>query len=458
MNSQVIISVFFFAMGVLCYLSDWVIGIIICELLLSVNIVFKDFSRGIRNANFLSYYSLFSILYIVGNFMVVYSMDTTFAEEYDFYLSKDHILDAAMVALVGHIGFIIGYLAFTKNISNFTFSGIIADTALKPTIIIIILYNIQFFFTGIDIQILNFFSYPFLFLFIKSAARKNKPDWINISILLVCLMSIKGALFAYRRQSALEPFFIFFIAVAIAYGNNWKKIISIKYILMLLCFIFLVLQFNNMGDVRKFTGEERLNKWTEIADSNVEQDPIEEDEHHSPLARASTINQLSQVVRLQNKNDYYNGSTIAYISFAFIPRFLWPEKPLIMQGRWFALEAGLAYNHGDQRNLMEVNNSINMTVAGELFLNFGYLGVLLGMILIGYLLKQCWAMSNLYDTRNNLTGTIFGVFLIIVAYFYLQVDMQFIVTLTQVFLTVLAINYFMKTFLRMDSANLVARN
>src|SRR6478609_3497096 len=125
-----------------------------------------------------------------------------------------------------------------------------------------------------------------------------------------------------------------------------------------------------MQKIRSSRGTDRWNEWLKLQGEDEATNEYifdyddEKDKEKNILARSSTLNQLSQVVELQVEDGYYNGATMSYIAFAFIPRFIWPEKPLIMQGRWFANEIGMAYNHGSTGSLMDVNNSINMTVAG----------------------------------------------------------------------------------------------
>lgn len=463
MNNKLITCTCIFAVSLGCYVLDYTLGVIICELLLSVYIVWVDFSKGIKNATLLSFYSLFSCLYIIGNFMVAYSVDTAFEGEYNYYLSKEHILDGCMLSFIGHFGFITGYLAYEeKGDSGFKMDGIIPQSYLLPIIGVSIAYNIFSLSTGWDYQLIDSIAYPFLFLFVKSAANKNKSNWMNYAVLLVCLISFRGILYSYRRQSALEPFLIFFISLAISYSGKLKEIFSFKYLTMFICFLFLISQFSTMGKIRSLSGQARLDQWSSIYESSEESeeeqeyalDPFDTEKENPPLARASTLNQLSQVARLHTENGNYGGSTLTYLGFAFIPRFLWPEKPLIMQGRWFAMEAGLAYNHGTTKSLQDVNNSINMTAAGELYLNFGFIGTFIGMLVIAFILKQGWEMCNFYDERNNFTGSVFGIYLIVVSYFYLQVDLQFLVSMLQVFLTVWLLNFIIVNFLAKSDESL----
>lgn len=65
---------------------------------------------------------------------------------------------------------------------------------------------------------------------------------------------------------------------------------------------------------------------------------------------------------------------------AFIPRFIWPEKPLISNVRAYS---ALYFDFGD--------NSFAITPFGDLLRNFGPIGVPLGMVFLGLLLRVFYA-------------------------------------------------------------------
>jgi hypothetical protein len=199
MKTQLSVSLVVFFSGIAAYILDYVEFIVVLELFLSLYIVWFDFSKGIKQTTFLTYYSLFAILYIVGNFMVVYSQDTELEPLYNYYLSKPHVMNAVMISFVGHVSFAISYLMFDKRLTNFEFNGEVPDRILLPIVIAGIFYSAQSVFTGLSIEIIDMFLFPFLFLFVKSAVKKDKPVLINFAILLVVLMVIKALLFSYRR-------------------------------------------------------------------------------------------------------------------------------------------------------------------------------------------------------------------------------------------------------------------
>ncbi len=154
-------------------------------------------------------------------------------------------------------------------------------------------------------------------------------------------------------------------------------------------------------------------------------------------ARVSNVNQTSQIVEVVKEDGFYHGETMAYLSYAFIPRFLWKEKPVIAQGVWFALRIGQAY----VQEGVGANNSINMTSAGELYLNFGLLGVAIGMFLIGGLCAYMWQISGFAGQPTNLLGGMFGLYLFFLATSTFGIDLQFLVTLVSYFCLFQFVNF-----------------
>jgi hypothetical protein len=137
-------------------------------------------------------------------------------------------------------------------------------------------------------------------------------------------------------------------------------------------------------------------------------------QHHLPpeqtiVARLTSFNQLSQIGALVERNGHYGGKTFEYLAYAFVPRVLWPEKPIIALGAWYAMEIGQAVPTEDGW----YNNSVNMTQAGELYLNFGWVGVLVGLPLFGGALAFFWTRANFWELgARNLIGSGFAAFML----------------------------------------------
>jgi hypothetical protein len=82
------------------------------------------------------------------------------------------------------------------------------------------------------------------------------------------------------------------------------------------------------------------------------------------------------------------GETMEYAAYAFIPRLLWPDKPTVTRGAWFSMQLGLFDSEAD------ATTSIGMTAVGELYWNYGTLGVLIGILAIGCFQGMLWRMAG----------------------------------------------------------------
>jgi hypothetical protein len=71
------------------------------------------------------------------------------------------------------------------------------------------------------------------------------------------------------------------------------------------------------------------------------------------------------------------GETMANLTYAFIPRLIWPDKPIVTRGSWFTAYLG---GSGSEE---ESKTSTGIYSAGELYWNFGIPGVIAGMFLMG---------------------------------------------------------------------------
>lgn len=85
---------------------------------------------------------------------------------------------------------------------------------------------------------------------------------------------------------------------------------------------------------------------------------------------------------------FINGETFYQIRYFFIPRMLWPDKPNLIRGAWFTSYLGSSAREGDS------TVSIAMYAAGEMYWNFGYIGVAAGMFVLGGMFGKIWQMAG----------------------------------------------------------------
>lgn len=97
---------------------------------------------------------------------------------------------------------------------------------------------------------------------------------------------------------------------------------------------------------------------------------------------------VGYIVSHVRENGFQRGATMEYITYAFIPRFLWPNKPNVSRGAWFTVHLGFA------RTEEEASTSTGITATGEWYWNFGLIGVVAGMCLIGRLFGHLWWLAG----------------------------------------------------------------
>ena len=111
--------------------------------------------------------------------------------------------------------------------------------------------------------------------------------------------------------------------------------------------------------------------------------------------RMALINSVAVIVRETGRSvDFQHGKTIALAAISLaIPRFLWPEKPIINLGREFAREFHILPRF-DQWTWVAI------TAIGELYWNFGLPGIIVGMFVIGVILQLVYRHLGQEGSRD----------------------------------------------------------
>ncbi|HEY6291294.1 MAG TPA: hypothetical protein VI455_06985 [Terriglobia bacterium] len=102
------------------------------------------------------------------------------------------------------------------------------------------------------------------------------------------------------------------------------------------------------------------------------------------LSRLNLLQSVAAVLSLGPRADYLKGSERWWMLpfYPFVPRFLWPTKPILDKGRRFSMALG----YGDQ-------TSTAMTYPGDLYFEYGVPGLLAGMFLFGLVAQ--WLTNRL---------------------------------------------------------------
>ena len=94
--------------------------------------------------------------------------------------------------------------------------------------------------------------------------------------------------------------------------------------------------------------------------------------------------------RTPSEVPYWGGETYSTLATSMIPRFLWPGTPVKVLGQTFGHR--YSYIHASNKS-----TAINLPIMVEFFVNFGSIGVLIGMAIVGFIYR-------LLDTLINRPG------------------------------------------------------
>jgi hypothetical protein len=100
---------------------------------------------------------------------------------------------------------------------------------------------------------------------------------------------------------------------------------------------------------------------------------------------------------------YQNGATLKNLAAGFVPRIFWPSKPEVGIGYWFAESYW-----GTPPGVLQVPQSV--THMGELWIDFGWVGVMVGMAILGVWYRFAYAALR---PRESGTGAVlYAIFLL----------------------------------------------
>lgn len=252
-------------------------------------------------------------------------------------------------------------------------------------------------FDGLIVYLTILFTEGFilLWLMVFSAKQRTGLHYL-ITIFLIAMIPLKMALQGNRSSLMLS-----LIPIAMAYWYSGRKIRwQHTTVFGVLLFVAIAVGIVYGTAFRNIKGsEERINAGDyagqvfETFDylSRTDTTLILSDGTRALAERIENLSSLGVVVANYEKLEPYeesyglkNNITNDLLT-AFVPRFLWPDKPLTSDPRAYS---DLYFNYGD--------NSFAITPFGDLLRNFGVLGIPLGMLLIGIYLRIIY--SYLIDT------------------------------------------------------------
>lgn len=274
---------------------------------------------------------------------------------------------------------------------------------------------------------------------------------LTIKILWYCIIvvaSVEGASSA-SLETALAPIGIMFLCEWI-YFRRVRK-------LLLVAIACGALFLNSVkGEVRENlwygTGSatsrvEKALLWMDTAAgfwSDVLQGRARGDEAATQLvSRANLIDLLAHVVEQSpNTIPYLNGESYSFFAYAWIPRIIWPDKPEANANRLLAITYNITTPDGAE------TSTFGISLIGEGYANFGPLGVILIMAVLGLNLL---AMTRLFGSPAAGAGGT-AIFLSVFIYFLNGLGTSAEILFGNLFQSMLA-SYFLLYWVRIPQAD-----
>jgi hypothetical protein len=140
---------------------------------------------------------------------------------------------------------------------------------------------------------------------------------------------------------------------------------------------------------------------TDITVGDITTSPFLLAELGDVLGRMFEPSALGYIVEEAKSYGLQFGATMDYAWYAFIPRVVWPDKPIVVRAVWFADYVGQPVNEEGY------GTALAMTAPGELYWNFGPVGVLFGMFILGCGLGGLWRMAGVDPRRKPVRLTLY---------------------------------------------------
>jgi hypothetical protein len=401
---------------------------------LGILAVAKDLRHGIRGVTPATVFAMFSgVLTGVANVTGLSSPNTDHEDVFFLYVDEAFLLTASTISYVGTVFTLLGMawvleFEFSKvlPVINGSFSQSALSRVIPIAAVTILLSTGPIRGLGIGAigALLGFFPTFAVFLLSFSGWRNHKSLQVWVALALAAVVAAHALFFAYLRSAVVIPMFAF--ALGAVLGARSARPLRSRFMLPVYgAGGAFVVVFKAFGELRSSMGAgmDRIDTLRAADSGNAWESVL------AFVSRLSSFNQLSQVAHLVDRDGLYRGATLEYLGYAFIPRVLWPEKPIIAKGQWFAFEIGRA----QELDSGLYSNSINMTVPGELYLNFGWIGVMTGCLLVGAYFMLLWRATSFWETDDNHLGQALGFYLLFTA-LSLGADLQVLVTLTAIYL------------------------
>jgi hypothetical protein len=359
-------------------------------LLLSVYLV-KEKQLNMLNSCLI--YLFFHVFFVTFKGIQIFFLGTKIISNkwYATYITLEEIDKAIFIADISLIAFFIGFNFFTskfKNNGNQLLKKYSEIKEAHPKRINY--YLIAIFIIGL----IGIATY-------RSIADRDidEADYSTFSNMMTGLGIISSIVLLYEK--GFKKYYLIYFGLLIVFyslqgENRFRVILALLFVLMyylktinlkmppfkyyILGFVFILFSFplKEVGKAYQETGK--------INFSEVIQDSFDEFTEGESGDMSFIEQSAGMIGAIDIKDEIFYGKTYESIFFFFIPRSLWPEKPILNQWQHDISITGRDFGEMGQISL----------ISGEAYANFRYIGVFLISFLVGR-----W-YSFLYNSYSNL--------------------------------------------------------
>jgi len=399
-----------------------------------------DLHRGGISA--ITMYSFIAVIIGVAHLIALRAADTPQRIQFYLYMAEEHIYLATQLALAGTLIPVLAFYSVTRNALARPWTELLPSVRGRATERQLIIGGIVLVAIALLLRLtgragalgtvgssIAFAPHFVSFALARVSAERGHRGGQIVALAIAVVEATRAMLFDYLRSDIASAIVAYAVGTLIG-SRSMRSLISRQMIPVYAFGAVFVLFFGTFGSIRSTSGTGAARAITLLEEHEFGETAPGSLGRQTVLSRMTTLNQLSQVGRVVREDGFLNGETLEYLPYAFIPRAIWPEKPTIAKGAWFALRIGQANVSRDGR----ISNSVNMTIPGELYLNFGWSGVLLGCWIFGTILGLLWSRTEFWSSSDNVLGSAYGFYLLWVwVGLTLGADLQILVTMIAVY-------------------------
>jgi hypothetical protein len=277
----------------------------------------------------------------------------------------------------------------------------------------------------------------------------TKSRLFGLMILTVVIGEFGLGFVEDSKEIAIEPAVIVLVAKFLVEGRIPKSWVIAVFAVVILAFpIFQAYRAEVLADrgISRADAAMNLVKNIEIAlaaDKQHQKEVVYSS--RSFLARASYKPTVEMIIeRVGVTAPFQNGYTLLLFFEGFVPRIIWPTKPDTSIGQLFNRELHITETR---------DNYISTTILGELYWNFGWLGIIVGCLLFGLFLGT---VNRRCDLSQSISVTRFLIFCITAYGFCFRFEDGIAMTSTIWIRTLIAIGVLHVLFARTRTTALAA--